>query len=50
MPLYMDVHRNLSGLTTEAVAEAHVKDLEVQGKHGVNSMSYWFNAEEGTVF
>ena len=50
MPLYMDVHRNLSGLTAEAVAEAHAKDLEVQGKHGVNYTNYWFNAEEGTVF
>ena len=30
MPLYMDHHKNLEGLTAEAVAEAHKKDLEIQ--------------------
>ena len=29
---------------------AHQKDLEVQGKHGVNYLKYWFNEAEGTVF
>jgi hypothetical protein len=50
MPLYMDVHRKVEGLTAEAVAEAHRKDLEVQGKHGVNYLRYWFNEADGTVF
>ena len=50
MPLYMDVHRNVKGLTAEAVAEAHRKDLEVQGRHGVNYLRYWFNEADGTVF
>lgn len=50
MPLFMDVHKNVEGLTTEAVAEAHRKDLEIQEKHGVNYMHYWFNEAEGTVF
>lgn len=50
MPLYMDVHRNIEGLTAEAVAEAHEKDLEVQGEHGVNYIKYWFNEEKGEVF
>ena len=35
MPLYMDIHRNVEGLTPEAVAEAHKKDLEVQDEYGV---------------
>ena len=35
MPLFMDEHNNVEGLTAEAVAGAHQKDLEVQGKHGV---------------
>ena len=30
MPLYMDHHKKLEGLTAEAVAEAHKKDLEIQ--------------------
>ena len=35
MPLYMDVHKKVKGVTAKAVAEAHQKDLEHQGKHGV---------------
>ena len=50
MPLYMDSHKNVEGLTAEAVAGAHQKDLEVQGKHGVNYLKYWFNEAEGAVF
>ncbi len=30
MPLYMDVHGKIEGLTAEAVAGAHKQDLEVQ--------------------
>jgi hypothetical protein len=29
MPLYMDIHHKVDGLTTEAVVDAHKKDLEV---------------------
>ncbi len=50
MPLYMDVHRNLEGLTAEGLAADHEKDLEVQANHGVKYMKYWFNLAEGTVF
>jgi Protein of unknown function (DUF4242) len=49
MPLYMDTHRNMEGLTAQAVAEAHKKDLEVQEQHGVKYHKYWFNEEEGLV-
>jgi hypothetical protein len=50
MPLFMDVHRNVQGLTPEAAAGAHEKDLEVQGKHGVKYLQYWFNQDEGRVY
>jgi hypothetical protein len=50
MPLYMDVHKNVQGLTSEGVEEAHKKDLETQGKYGVNYISYWYNEVDGTVF
>jgi hypothetical protein len=50
MPLYMDIHRNLEGLTAEAVAEAHEKDLEIQDEHGVKYHRYWYNEEKGEVF
>ena len=50
MPLYLDIHRHIPGLTTEAVAEAHAKDLEMQGKHDVEYLKYWYNDDVGTVF
>ncbi len=50
MPLYMDVHQKVEGLTGEAVAGAHQKDLEVQGKHGVNYLKYWYDEGSGKVF
>lgn len=50
MPLYMDIHKKVDGLTAEAVAGAHKKDLEVQKKHGVKYLRYWFNEKEGVVF
>jgi hypothetical protein len=50
MPLYMDIHRNVQGLTAEALASAHEKDLQVQGRHGVKFLNYWYNEETGTVF
>ena len=33
----MDVHNKVEGLTAEAVAGAHQRDLQVQEKHGVNT-------------
>ncbi len=50
MPLFMDHHRNVEGLSAGAVAEAHGKDVEVQDKYGVKYHRYWFNEEEGEVF
>jgi hypothetical protein len=50
MPLFMDVHRKVDGLSAQAVADAHKKDLEKQGKHNVKYLKYWFNEKDGTVF
>ena len=50
MPLYMDVHNRIEGLTAAAVAEAHKKDLATQGKYGVNYKQYWFDEGTGKVF
>jgi hypothetical protein len=50
MPLFMDVHHRIDGLTAEAVAGAHARDVEVQGKHGVNYKSYWYDEGSGKVF
>ena len=50
MPLYMDVHCHVEGLTKEAVAGAHARDLEVQAQHGVDYRQYWFDEGTGKVF
>ena len=50
MPLFMDVHHHIEGLTAEAVAGAHARDLEVQEKHGVKYLKYWFDEGSGRVF
>jgi hypothetical protein len=50
MPLFMDVHEKVDGLTAQAVADAHAKDLEVQHGHGVRYLKYWFSEETGKVF
>jgi hypothetical protein len=50
MPLFMDHHRGVEGLTAEAVAEAHRKDEEIQDQYGVKYLKYWFNEKTGEVF
>ncbi len=50
MPLYMDTHHKVDGLTGEAVAGAHKRDLEVQEKHGVKYLKYWYDEGSGKVF
>lgn len=50
MPLFMDVHHKVDGLTAEAVVGAHQKDLEVQERHGVKYLKYWFDEGSGKVF
>ena len=49
MPIFCDRH-DLSGLTPADIAEAHRKDLEVQGQYGVRFLTYWFDALRGTGF
>ena len=48
--LYLDVHNHVEGLTAEAVAGAHQRDLTVQGKYGVNYLKYWYDEGTGKVF
>jgi hypothetical protein len=50
MPLFLDIHKFVPGLTAEAVAGAHKKDLETQGKYGVKYLKYWFDESTGKVF
>lgn len=50
MPLYMDVHKRVPGVTAGAVAEAHAQDLKVQAKHKANYLKYWLDEGAGTIF
>ena len=50
MPLFLDIHQHIPGLTAEAVAGAHAKDLQTQAKYGVKYLKYWFDESTGKVF
>ena len=48
--LFLDIHKLGAGnVTAKAVADAHVKDLAVQGKRNVNFINYWVDEKSGTV-
>jgi class 3 adenylate cyclase len=49
MPLFMDRH-DVPGVTAEQVAEAHLADLEMGPKFGVQFLAYWFDADHGEAF
>ena len=46
----MDIHKKVDGVTDEAVAAAHLKDLETQDKYGVKYIKYWLDEGTGTIF
>ena len=50
MPLFLDVHQHVPGATAKALADAHMKDLQVQGKYGVKYLKYWLDESQGKVF
>ncbi len=50
MPLYMDVHQKIEGLTADAVTHAHAADVQTQEKYGVEYLKYWYDKSNGKVF
>ena len=50
MTLYMDIHSKAQGATAQAVADAHLMDVQVQAKYGVQYLTYWFNEDAGRIF
>ena len=50
MPLFMDVHNLEGAVSAKDVAEAHQKDVETQGKHGVDYRNYWVDEKAGKIF
>jgi class 3 adenylate cyclase len=45
----MDRH-DLRGMRAEDVAEAHRRDVDIQDRHGVKYMAYWFDENNGAAF
>lgn len=50
MALFMDVHTLEGGVSANDVVDAHMKDLETQGKYGVSYLRYWVGEEAGKIF
>ena len=49
MPLFMDRH-DVPGITAEEVAQAHLTDIQIEAKHQVHVLAYWFDADHAQVF
>ncbi len=50
MPLYIDVHKKIDGLTAEAARAAHAQDIAIQDKYGVKYLKYWYDESTGRIF
>jgi hypothetical protein len=48
--LFMDVHDIEGGVSAADVADAHLKDLQTQGKYGVSYLRYWVDEDAGKIF
>jgi len=43
MPIYLDRHEDLGGISAVELAGAHMRDLAVQDQYGVKYLTYWFD-------
>ena len=43
MPLFLDIHRNIKGVTATDIAEAHHADVAAQDPYNVKYLRWWFN-------
>ena len=50
MPRFIDVHSGFKGVTQEALAEAHRKDHEIEGRSGVHFLKAWADPVSGKAF
>jgi len=50
MPLYMDIHKNVTDTTPEDVADAHQLDVKEQAAYGVRYLRWWFNRDAGSIY
>lgn len=50
MTRFMDVHSGFFGVTAEQLAEAHQRDVEIEGSEGVHFERAWLDPDAGKVF
>lgn len=50
MGTYMDVHRNMVGITADELREAHAADLAIEKDEGVHFEKAWADPDSGTVY
>ena len=50
MPLYMDLHKGVHGMTRDEMDHMHRADLNVQDQFDARIRKFWVNEEAGTVF
>ncbi|MDQ4109129.1 MAG: SCO4226 family nickel-binding protein [Actinomycetota bacterium] len=50
MPEFMDIHRDMKGITPQQLLDAHRADVEIQDEEGANFMKPWADPESGLVF
>jgi hypothetical protein len=49
VPIFIDRH-DLRSLKADDVAEAHRRDVDIQDRHGVKYMAYWFDENYCAAF
>lgn len=50
MPVFMDVHTTMVGVTQELLVQAHNADVAIQDDEGVNFKQAWADPKTGHVF
>jgi Protein of unknown function (DUF4242) len=50
VPLFLDIHHKVEGLTPDGITAAHQQDLAVQARFGVRFIRYWYDERTGKVF
>ena len=50
MGKFMDVHSGFHGVTAQQLAEAHQRDLAIEGDEGVHFERAWLDPDAGKVF
>lgn len=50
MPMFMDVHRDMRGITAEELVKAHDADLAIEADEKVHFQHAWADPDSGYVF